>query len=309
VISGALANGGRSLIIYFTSYTMLVTYLPQASDPGRFDARVKEYVSDRRGAAGRFCATSFSPDDGASTMAAAVDSLGLWVTDGVGVLKNWSADLDWATYFAGVSLTTAQLIDNPELRRLEFAYNSTGTTWREFHFFYGEMKEGGLPKISGPHPAGYRCKHYANHSGTWLGWSGDKSSAGYVFTERQQASDAANGYDSNGTVPFDVEIGDVYPVGLDKHVLLTQLYPKFDADGTDKAVTIDVIFNRSNGKTTDYPLTVSKTFNTNTDKDVFARRLCDRFRVRVKDYTATAMPSVLGGEYVARPLSGGWQGG
>jgi hypothetical protein len=176
VVSISAANAGRSLIVYFERYTMLVNYLPQATDPGVFDTRVKEYVSTHRGCGGRLL--SLELDVGAGrTIAVAVDKLGLWSTDGVSALQEWSRDLDWDTLMSGVDLTIAELVNNAEMRRIELLYTDTSGDRQELHFFYGRLKQDNdgnqSTYITGPHPMGVRCRHYdLDEDGEWQGWSG-----------------------------------------------------------------------------------------------------------------------------------------
>lgn len=299
-VSAALANGGRSLIVYFNSYTMLVTSLPLASDSGRFDTTVREYVSEKRGCAGKLASTTFTPEEGSSTLAASVDNLGLWITNGVGLIKSWSNDLNWESIFDGVDLTSCILIDNPEMRRLEMLYNDNG--WKEYHFFYGVMKRNGQPKITGPHAAGWRCKHYTNLDGDWVGWSGDDGSDGYVFNERTGDEDQSEAYSSSKEVPFDVETGDRYPYGLNNSALPIFLYPHF-SNTSSKNITITTTFDRD-GDDVSNPQTSSKTFNTTTKKKLYLGVYCDKFRVRVQDITNTSLPSLVSMEYTARLLQG-----
>ena len=300
VVSAALTNGGRSLVVYFDSYTMIVHTLPQAADPGRFDNRVRDYVSQSRGTAGTHTTTSFTPEDGSSTLAASADSLGLWITDGIGLIRNWSKDYDWEGAFASIDLSTAILINNPQMRRLELTYD-TGGAWEDLHFFYGELKSNGQPKITGPTPIGYRCKTYAKVDGKWLGWSGDESITGAVWAERVGTNDASNGHDSDGNIPFQVESKDEYAFGLSDSALLTYIYPKFnERDLIDKDVTVQATCNRDGRSTA---VISRKLHNLLTGKKVFYNKFADRFRILIEDISTTALPALLGMEYVARNLN------
>lgn len=307
VVSAALTNGGRSLVVYFDSYTMIVHYLPQAGDGGTFDNRVSDYVSQQRGAAGVHTTTTFTPEDGASTIAASVDALGMWVTDGVGLIRNVSKDFDWEGTFKGIDLTTAMLVNNPEMRRLEFIYYD-GDKWKDLHFFYGEQKPNGQPKITGPHPAGYRCKTYTKVGSDWVGWSGDASTTGAVWAERIGGIDSSNGYDADGNIPYQVETKDEYAFGLSDSALLTYIYPKFNERAlSDKIITVKATCSRD-GRAT--PVIISKDYNLLKGKKVFYNKFADRFRILFEDISTSALPALVGLEYVTRQLNAeGTQGG
>lgn len=181
VVSICTANAGRSLIVYFERYSLLVNYLPQATDPGVFDTRISEYISTHRGCGGRLLSIELDVSAG-RTIAVAVDKLGVWSTDGVSALQEWSRDLDWDTLMSGVDLTIAELVDNPEMRRIELLYTDTSGDRQELHFFYGRLKQdidgNQSPYITGPHPMGVRCHHYnLDEDGAWQGWSGGAGGA------------------------------------------------------------------------------------------------------------------------------------
>jgi len=301
--SAALANGGRSLIAYFPAYAMLVNYLPQANDPGVFDTRVREYVSETRGAAGTFCATSFTLPTGA-TLAAACDTLGIWVTDGVSGLNDWTRNLNWATLMSGVNLATAKLVNNPSMSRLELLYVS-GSTRYELHLFYGEMREGNTPRITGPHVAGttygWLCKHYALAdvaTPSWLGWSGSAYADGKVFCERQQALDASYAYDGAGVVPYRVDSGERYLNGLGSATVLELSHPKFADPTVDKAVTIVGTFRRDGNAAA---VTATKSFTIGSGKKLYWHRYADRLKMSVRDLTATALPAFVAHELYTNP--------
>ncbi len=133
------ANNGRALIVFFERYSMLVLALPQATDPGVFDQRIVEYVSNRRGAAGTHSATEVTLTSG-RTISVAVDALGVWATDGISMIHEWSNDLDWDTHMSGVTMADIQLEDNPEMRRVEMLYTDGSGNRQAFHYFYGQCR-------------------------------------------------------------------------------------------------------------------------------------------------------------------------
>ena len=309
-VCGALTNGGRSLIVYFQSYAMLVNFLPQASDPGTFDQRVKEFVSDKRGVAGRLLATSFSPDEGVTTIAAAIDSLGLWVTDGVGMLQNWSKDVDFVgamgIYPLGggnaVDLSKAMLVDNPEMRRLEFIYQDQTDQWKWFRIYYGDLKPDGQPKWLGPDDVNFRCATYVNVLGVWRGWTGDSTATGYVYNERIGTSDLANGYDVSSNIPFDITTGEIYPFNLSDSGLVSYIYPKFSNNSTlpDKSITAVGTFILDGGAS----YSITKSFHLQDDKKLYMHRYADRFKLRYHDISTTSLPALVATEIEVRPLKG-----
>jgi hypothetical protein len=297
LISIAVTNGGKSLLAFFSNYTMLVNYLPQASD-GVFDNRVKEYVSNNRGTAGRLTCCEFTLPAG-QTLVGSVDSLGLWVTNGVNQMDEWSRDLDWATDMADIDLSTAELVDNTPKRRLELLYTATDGSRQERHFFYGRLKEDGDgkpgPIHTGPHPMGVRCKHYTQIGTGWVGFSGDSTSTGGVFLEESGYSDDANGYDSTGIIPWAWTMGDVYLGGISNANILETLGSKFTSEIT-KAFTITVTTFRDVGQQS----THTKTLGITVPSNLYLHFYSDRFRVRYTDLTATQAPAFVGQEAEVR---------
>ena len=292
--SATTCNGGKTMVVYFPNYAMMVSYLPQANDPGVFDARVKEFVSNMRGAAGPRCVCDFTTPQG-THLAAAVDSLGLWATDGVSMVLEASTDFNWASTFASIDLSTAELRNNPSMRRLEFIYTTdAGTTFYELRFFYGEMKSNGQPKITGPDLAGYRSKHHSYLAGTtpgYRGWSGSKSADGKVFYERGADSDASNGYNVSGHVPFTATTGDMYIAGLGGSVMATMGYPKFESGA--KTINFVGAFRRDGFASAQ---TKTKTFVIGTQRKIYWHYYADRHNVSVQDISATSLPAVVGYE-------------
>lgn len=309
--SGVVTNGGRSCIIYFPSYAMLVNYLPQANDPGVFDARVREFVSEVRGASGRFCATSVSLPSGGQ-LAVAVDQLGIWATDGVSGVADWSRDLGWTTnnrdgLMDGVDLFTAQLRDNSEMRRLELLYTDTAGDKQEMHVFYGEMKEGNVPKVTGPHPAGdgtsltggWISAHYTfadTTSKQWLGWKGSGYTDGKVYLERIDTSgdavysDAAHAYNAVGDIPWIATNGYPYISGLGQACIIEVAVPKFETT-PEKDFTITGSFKRDGSSGV---VSVEKTYEANSDDTkVYWHRYCDRHQLSIEDISNTRSPALI----------------
>lgn len=323
--TGALCNGGRSLIVMFPAYSMLVNYLPQANDPGVFDTRVKEYVSETRGAAGRFCATPFTPGSGL-TVVAAVDKMGVWVTDGVSGVQEWTKDLEWTTtaldgLMDGVNLTTAQLRNNQDLRRLELLFTAAGGGGTisgrkyEMHFFYGDLKPTGLPKITGPHAAGdatattpgWASAHYTfadTSPGRWLGWKGSGGNDGRVYLERMTTAgaatyyDASRAYNANGHIAWVTTGGDFYLNDLGQAVTVELGVPKFDTSG-GLATTFTIVgtFRRDGAASA---ITSSKSFVAGTQSKLYWHRYADRHTVTISDISATAAPPLVGYEIMFR---------
>ena len=167
-----------------------------------------------------------------------------------------------------VDLSTAELVNNPEMRRLELLYVKSSVRY-ELHFYYGRMKQdadgNGVPLILGPHKMGVRCKHYNLVSGAWTGWSGDSTATGDVYAERVRTVDAANGYDSSGSIPFSVETGESYVGQFGRAVLLGFGYPKFSDTTSPRTLTdgLTGTFRRDGSssaqtKTKDYGLGTQK---------------------------------------------------
>lgn len=292
IVSAVVTNGGRSLLVFFASYTMLVNYLPQSSD-GVFDNRIKEYVSNNRGTSGRLTCCEFTLPAG-QTLVASVDALGLWVTNGVNQMDEWSRDLDWATAFAGIDLTVAQLVDNTAKRRLELLYTDATGARAEHHFFYGRLKEDGDgkpgPLITGPHPSSVQCKHYCQIANSWVGLSGDASATGDVFIEESGAADEAA---DDQDITWEWELGDVYPHGLSRASILETITVKFQ-DGNTKEYTATVTLIRDNGN----ERAITKTFTGNTS--LYIHAYCDRFRIKFTDTSHTAASAFVGIESMWR---------
>jgi hypothetical protein len=303
--SGAITNGGRTMLVFFENYTMMVNYLPTGADPGGFNNSVKEYVSNVRGCSGRLACVEFTIPSTGQTRVASVDSLGLWITNGVNTIEEWSQDLDWSTTFAGVDLSLVELYDKPHKRRLEMLFTATNGTRQEYHFFYGRMKQGfdgkELPIITGPHTTGTRCRHYTVVSDTWVGYSGDATATGRVFTEDTQASDDSHGYDSTGIVPWQWHLNDMYVGGIQKAHIADSANIKF-ADDPVKDFTMVGTFTRDSGTTE----TVEKIIvgdHTKFPKQIYWHQYCDRHSIGFKDLTNTASPPFI--SYVLKTRSAG----
>jgi hypothetical protein len=308
IVSGAITNGGRSMVAFFENYTMLVNYLPQGNDPGGFNNTVKEYVSNVRGCSGANACTEFTLPSG-QTLVASVDGLGLWVTNGVNLVDEWSNDLNWSTAFSGVTMSAIELVDKPHKRRLELLFTTSTGTRSEYHFYYGRMKQGqdgkAAPLITGPHPTGVRCKLYTIVSGNWFGYSGSAATSdgdlGKVFTEDTQAADDSHGYDSTGIVPLTFETGDMYVGGIGKQHILEHANVKF-ADSPAKDFQVIATCIRDAGVTTVLTKTI-KGDGLTFPKQIYFHSLCDRHRVKFTDLTNTAAPEFI--QYVLKTHSAG----
>lgn len=291
----SLVNSGKTLLAYFERYTMLVNYLPQATDSGIFDNRIKEYVSNSRGAAGVRAVCEFTIPSG-QTNVAAVDSMGLWVTNGIEFVEDWSRDLDWPTLMSGVDLSTAMLVDNPVKYRIEMLYTSSAGVRQELHFFYGRAKTGSDgrsgPLITGPHRINEACRTWGICNNTWTGWGGDSSATGDVFVENTQAADDSHAYDGSGSVLFDVTTGEVYAGGFGRAHIVDMMYPKF-VPSVSKNVTVTATFKRDGSST---EVTKAKTFTTTNKKKLYFHKYADRHKMRITDSSNTALPALIGYE-------------
>lgn len=306
-------NNGRTLLVLFETYTMMVSYLPQAADASTFDQRVTEYVSTQRGAAGVGCAVEVDLGGG-RTVAVMVDALGIWATDGVSELVEWSRDIDWNNLLlgTGITLSNIELRNNPEMRRVEMTFK-VGTIFYDYHFFYGRMKQDGdgktAPIITGPHQigtasTGVRCKHYNTVGGQWEGWSGSAVANGKVYLERrtatgaEQVEDESNAYNGSPTnaIPYQVKTGDLYFGGFGRATIAVFGYPKF---GGSSAISITLVgdFNRDGSPVTS---TVTKTYATNSTKKVYWMRYGDRHTLTIKDISTNDLPALIGYEVELR---------
>jgi hypothetical protein len=302
ITSAAVCNGGKSCIVYFPSSAALVNYLPQASDPGRFDQRAKETVSKKRGTSGPHTTTSFSPDEGVTEFAASVDSIGLWITDGIGMLKNWSKDIDWSTHFGSATLSTGQLVDNPFLRRLEFYFDSDGAgAWQRMCFFYGELKHNGMPKITGPDAALVRSVDWAETSGTWAGWSGSSAVGGHIFNENTGTLDAAlsNGVDNK--INFVAQTKDFMPYKMDHAAFVQFAHLLWDNPTNAKDVTVLATLTTEPNQT---QRTASRTYDVKASSTMMVMKYGDRINLKITDNSNTALPGLVGAEIVSRRLTG-----
>lgn len=301
ILNAIACNGGKSLIVYFNSTAALINYLPQASDPGRFDQRAKEKISKKRGTSGKLTATSFSPDEGITEFAASVDSIGLWVTDGIGTLLNWSKEIDWDTHFGSADLTTAVLADNPVMRRLELYYDSNSSgAWKLMKFFYGDVKANRLPKVTGPDDALIRSIEWAKLGDTWAGFTGG-SSGGEIYNENTGTEDAAESNGSDTNILFFVKTKDYMPYKLRESGLFQFVYLLWDNATVAKDTSVQVSSTTEAG----YQLqNVVKTYNVKNTNKMFVNIYGDRARLRVSDNSNTALPGLVGAELVTRRLGG-----
>ena len=287
----AVTNGGKTLLMFFENYTMLVNFLPQASDPGGFDNRVKEYVSNIRGCAGPQACTEFTLPVG-QTLVASVDTLGLWVTNGVNMVQEWSRDIPWDIVVGDSDLSLARLTDKPHKRRLELLLSDG----REYHFFYGRTKQDGdgnpSPILSGPQTTRTSCKHYCTIGGSWAGFSGDSTSGGAVYLEDATAKDESYAHNSAGAVPYKITTSDIYIGGISKAHIVESADLKFE-DGITKEFAVIGTFTRDSGAT----YTKTKTFN---GESLYFHAYADRHRVTISDITATEAPPFVGYSFKVR---------
>jgi len=304
VKSGAITNGGRSMLVFFENYTMLVNYLPQGSDPGGFNNVVKEYVSNVRGCAGPFACCEFTLPSG-QTLVASIDGLGMWLTNGVNLVEEWTLDLDWDAAMADVDLSTIELFDKPHKRRIEMLFTAADGTSQEYHFFYGRMKQSPegkrLPLITGPHPSKTRCRLHTIIDGKWASYSGGSTSAGKVFTDDTADADESEGYDATGIVPWQWTLGDLYVGGIHKAQIVESANIKF-ADSPTKDFQMIGTFTRDSG-TAD---TIEKTIvgdHQRFPKQIYWHQYCDRHKIGFSDLTNTASPSFI--SYVLKTRSAG----
>ena len=310
----AVTNSGRIMLAYFQRYTMMVNFLPQATDPGVFDQRVTEYVSNIRGCSGVHAVTEVTIDKG-RTFTVAADALGVWSTDGVSEIIEWSNGIAWQDLMANTDMAGIRLYNNALMDRVEILYDSDkdnpNTDLREIHMYYGRYKQDierhFSPLVTGPHNAsvdamsGYRSKHYAVVDGKWAGWVGSNNNAtgtGVVFVDREGAADDSMANDGSTTnVPFVIRTGDIYVNNIGHASLINFGYLKFEDDGTSPTFSLTGRFKRDGASE---EAIKSKSFEANRQKKVYWHMYCDRHSLEIRWVTPLAFPGVVAYEFETR---------
>jgi hypothetical protein len=197
--------------------------------------------------------------------------------------------------------------------RLELIYTASDGAKKELHFFYGDLKVNGKPKITGPFAAGngtsttpgWKCSHYAYADSTpkaWLGWKGSNYADGKVYIERTDTSgvatytDASHAYDQYGNIPYSITTSEPYVAGLGEALIVEQSCPQF---GTSSTATFNVTssFRRVGSSAA---VTVSKTFDSSSKAKIPWHRYCDRYKVTLANISTTAAPPIIAYEIYYR---------
>jgi hypothetical protein len=126
--------------------------------------------------------------------AAWVSTEGVYLTNGF-TAQRITRDLDWDSTVDVASLGTAVLHWDKKRSALVLAYDSDGggTNDRWLLLHMEELKEGGLPRISGPHYGAINCLTSGKVSGVRRLYSGHVSD-GNVYLEDNGRTDASQAY-------------------------------------------------------------------------------------------------------------------
>ena len=198
---------GQILLVAAKGLIMRLNSLPRLVNSVRDVSRV-EPIRGAPGCVGRKALTAYTVSG--TPMAAWISPLGIYVTNG-DVVRRISDDLDWSS-FANADKSKWCLAWDAQRQCLAFSCSKTGGANDEMYLLHmapEHAKQGGQPKITGPH---YRTAAQLNSvqvGGRRRLYSFD-SKAGKVFIEDDASADASNAYDSSGTNPAILETGRIY---------------------------------------------------------------------------------------------------
>lgn len=227
-------------MVLFDHNAFRVNTLPKAADsffdPGIVQERVANY-----GTHSPLGACVFSGWGGVEMLFFA-SSAGPMLTDG-NSFDQAVLNIDWTGLVPSTSLPTCVVIDNPQQYRVEMFYEDSEGAWRALHFYYSQSEvtqERGFPELvwTGPHlvpgPGTYGILSCCGQV-----WTGSRAADGFVYKEDVGYSDAANLYDSSGTVPFRLRTGRFYADGINSQCTVGRGFiSKADTGGGNYSVTL-----------------------------------------------------------------------
>lgn len=192
----AIVPCAETLLILAEGAVLTLTDLPQVLD-GVFNAGEASPLRAAPGCVGQYAATAFSV--AGEPRVAWVSTFGVYASNGQTVWR-LSDDLDWSSAVYGANLASAVLHWDSERQVIIFAYDSdaSGTTNNRFYLIHmapEHQKEGGNPKITGPHYGSINCMASGVVSMVYRLYSGHVSD-GFVYLEGGAATDASQSYSS-----------------------------------------------------------------------------------------------------------------
>lgn len=194
------------LLIWCRGWTKRQKGLPFIVD-GVFNAAEPSDASSTRGLAGPRAYDWFSMESGiGQEWCACLDYDGLYITNGYkfqpwsDMLKLVNQDTPSAGYIDPAYIDLTEVRNNPAKRRIEVRYVAYGYTAQshKLYFYYGKMRDDGLPKITGPHRIKPGGQTFGFVNNAWKSWSG--SANGSVFLEDSGVLDASQANGSTAVV-------------------------------------------------------------------------------------------------------------
>jgi len=198
---------GQILLVAAKGLMMRLNSLPRLVNSVRDVSRV-EPIRGAPGCVGRKALTAYTVSG--TPMAAWISPLGIYITNG-DTVRRISDDLDWSG-FANADKSKWVLAWDSKRQCLEFSCSTTGganDTKYLLHMAPEHAKEGGTPKVTGPH---YRKSAWGRsvQIGGYQRLYSFSSTDGSVYIEDNGSADDSNSYDTSGTNPVAIETGKVY---------------------------------------------------------------------------------------------------
>jgi hypothetical protein len=156
IVTNIKTVNGR-LMVFLTSSTFRVNYLPSERDASFDRGKAIEMVSSKYGCVNEMCAARYTPEGGPERVAWVSDS-GIHSSDGFS-FQTLTDNLDWGgergTGIANLSsnYVPIALVDDPDRENLIFYFRNdlttNGTPYSALHIHYNDPDDRGKPKASG----------------------------------------------------------------------------------------------------------------------------------------------------------------
>lgn len=286
---------GQSTVAFLRDSVWRIQTLPRPEDSAFQTERVKTQIDGALGIVGPLACDIFSLGEG--SRAAWISTAGLIITDGY----DWdtvSDDLDWPATVLISSLSTAQLINNPNEYRLEMVADDTAGVRRQwfFHYHKSHMKSkpgGGLTfKVTGPMTSPATSKTRGLLNGLRRIYSGHTN--GKVYLDAGQVSDA-----SGSVIAMDVQTKDYYFAGVGGQGSLRRFYVHHQAaSGQTASCSLIQRNHRADDNTRSISIPLDRREATNVElqghADAFSFRLQNSDTVGPVsfDYIVADMPEI-----------------
>jgi hypothetical protein len=283
------------LLVWCRGWTKRQKGLPFIVD-GVFNSAEPSDASSTRGLAGPRAYDWFSMKGGSGQeWCACLDYDGLYITNGYEFtpwsdhLKMVNQDTPSAGYIDPQYVDLTEVRNNPTKRRIEVRYAAYGFTAQshKLYFYYGKMRDDGIPKVTGPHriKAGGQTFGFVNNA--LKSWSG--SDDGNVYLEDSGTSDASQ---ANGTTApvRDFQAGGYRLSGIQgAWYYVRSAIPRTRGDGT-AAFTFDLTLYDDSGQN----VTLQAGWSPASPTPIDLRNAGEYLKIRARDTAVTTRATFKG---------------